>query len=84
MRLSNRYLCASCKAFPLHPFTSFAETTMLFSEYKQRFYDMLEKISNQIEVDVSVYMQDFMILGSYLVIYLVAFGAGVSILFKGS
>ncbi len=55
---------------------------MLFAKPLARFYDMLEKISKQIEVDVSVYMQDFMVLGSYLVIYLVAFGAGISILFK--
>ncbi len=34
----------------IHPFTSFAETTMLFSEYKKRFVDGLEFYKRNFEV----------------------------------
>lgn len=50
----------------LHPFTSFAETTMLFSEYKQRFFDMLEYYKTGFETAATLGAEIFVIHGSKL------------------
>lgn len=50
----------------VHPFTSFAETTMLFSEYKQRFFDMLEYYKAGFETAATLGAKIFVIHGSRL------------------
>ena len=50
----------------VHPYTSFAETTMLFSEYKQRFFDMLEYYKTGFETAASLGSKIFVIHGSRL------------------
>lgn len=50
----------------LHPFTSFAETVMLFSEYKRRFTDMLEYYKYIFEVTAALGAEITVIHGSKL------------------
>ncbi len=50
----------------VHPFTSFAETTMLFSEYKQRFFDMLNYYKIGFETAAELGAKIFVIHGSKL------------------
>lgn len=57
-RIKNEY---GMKILSLHPFTSFAETTMLFSEYKQRFFDMLDYYKSAFEV-INTLGAEFMVI----------------------
>lgn len=50
----------------VHPFTSFAETTMLFSEYKPRFFDMLDYYKTAYETAAALGAKIFVIHGSKL------------------
>ena len=50
----------------LHPFTSFAETVMLFSEYKQRFTDTLEYYKTIFETTAGIGAKITVIHGSRL------------------
>ena len=50
----------------LHPYTSFAETVMLFSEYERRFTDMLEYYKHIFEVTASIGARITVIHGSKL------------------
>ena len=50
----------------LHPFTSFAETVMLFSEYKQRFYDTLDYYKKIFETTAEIGAKITVIHGSRL------------------
>ncbi len=50
----------------VHPYTSFAETTMLFSEYKPRFFDMLEYYKTGFETAAVLGANIYVIHGSRL------------------
>ena len=50
----------------VHPFSSFAETNMLFSEYERRFYDMLEFYKRDFEVTAALGAKISVIHGSKL------------------
>ncbi len=61
--LRNEY---GIKIMSLHPFSSFAETVMLFSEYEQRFTDTLEYYKNIFDVTASIGAEITVIHGSRL------------------
>lgn len=54
------------KIVSVHPFSSFAETYMLFSEYQRRFDDMLEFYKRNFEVTAAVGAEFSVIHGSLL------------------
>ena len=54
--------------------------TILVSERLLRFEAMLDSISNKIEVDMSVFIQDMMIVGSYSLLQYALVGGGIAVL----
>ncbi len=62
-KLKNEY---GMSILSLHPFTSFAETVMLFSEYKKRFTDTLEYYKYIFEVTAAIGADITVIHGSRL------------------
>ncbi len=53
---------------------------MLIGERMVRFEEMLDSISKKIEVDMSIFMQDMMIVGSYALLQYALLGGGIAVL----
>ena len=66
----------------LHALINFlgSVVAMLIGERMVRFEAMLESISKKIEVDMSVFIQDMMIVGSYSLLQYALVGGGIAVL----